>query len=352
MSEGFRVAVFGASSLLGKELLGVLEERRFPISRLVTFEADEDEPELPIVDLRGGSRQAVADREVTLADLDFAFLAARPRHPPAFLSGLERGRAGRGKLPASESTGSSVIDLEGNFEASAGAPVLIPFLDRAAAARAGGLSGEIFVAPHPATIVLSTLLGRLRARFEIRTAAAQIFSPASGFGPRAIEELQKQTVNLLSFQKIPRQVFGAQLAFNLLPRLGRAERSGLTLVEQRVRHELREHFGRGISPPALKILQAPVFYSMAISLYVEVPEPASADRLAESLSGERVRLHLYADPAPSQAETSGTGDILVDAIAADPGRAGGFWIWAAVDNLRLAAENAVDIAEALAAARP
>jgi len=53
--EGYRVAVVGASSLLGKELLGVLEERQFPVSRLVTFDSEEDEPELPIIDLRAAS---------------------------------------------------------------------------------------------------------------------------------------------------------------------------------------------------------------------------------------------------------------------------------------------------------
>ncbi len=82
--EGYRVAVLGADSLLGKELLAVLEERRFPISRLVTFESEETEPDLPIVDLREGSEAAVTDRDVAEQDLDFAFLATRPPRMPSF----------------------------------------------------------------------------------------------------------------------------------------------------------------------------------------------------------------------------------------------------------------------------
>ena len=62
--RGKRVAVIGASSLLGKELLNVLEERKFPVSRLVTFEDDEDEQALPIVDLTEHSQVIVADEDV------------------------------------------------------------------------------------------------------------------------------------------------------------------------------------------------------------------------------------------------------------------------------------------------
>ena len=63
-ASGKRVAVIGASSLLGKELLNVLEERKFPVSRLVTFEDDEDEQALPIVDLTERSQTIVAEEDL------------------------------------------------------------------------------------------------------------------------------------------------------------------------------------------------------------------------------------------------------------------------------------------------
>ncbi len=381
-AQGYRLAVVGASSLLGKELLAVLEERQFPVSRLVTFEADEEEPDLPIVDLREHSKAAVTDEDVTEAELDFAFLAARPRQLPSFLRPPPDGTAlcsqgithpdkigGRPGIPrvAPTSTGEFdlretrcvVIDMGEGLAEVPGWTLSVPFLDREAygnGAHRGGPNARLFVSAHPATIVISSLLMRLATSFPLKSAVAQVFGPASEIGPRAIEELQKQTVNLLSFQKIPQTIFGGQLAFNLLPRLGRARRGGarvyrdeLTDLEHRIRHQLREYLGNRIPLPALRLFQVPVFYSMGFSLYVETDQPAAPDALGKALEGERIRLRRFSEPAPSQIEAAGTSEILVDAITSDAEHPAGIWIWATADNLRLAAVNAVEIAERLRA---
>ena len=94
-AQGYRVAVIGASSLLGKELLNILEERHFPVSRLLTFDDEDDEQALPIVDLTEHSQAIVADENVREEELDFAFLASTSGTPPAFLQRLDRPSAGR-----------------------------------------------------------------------------------------------------------------------------------------------------------------------------------------------------------------------------------------------------------------
>ena len=93
--EGYRVAVVGASSLLGKELVSVLEQGKFPVSRLLTFEADEDEPELPIIDLSHASAAVVEDGQINEGELDFTFLAAPREGLPAFLNILAAARERR-----------------------------------------------------------------------------------------------------------------------------------------------------------------------------------------------------------------------------------------------------------------
>jgi aspartate-semialdehyde dehydrogenase len=188
---------------------------------------------------------------------------------------------------------------------------------------------------------------RLGARFPIASAVAQVFSPASEMGSRAIEELQKQTVNLLSFQKIPQAVFGTQLAFNVLPRLGRGGRSSLTGLEGWVRRQLSEVLKKRAPLPALHIVQTPVFYSLACSLYVETAQPVPPADVTTALAGERLRLSRLTEEAPTQVEAAGSSDILVDAVSPDSSHPKGVWIWAAVDNIRLAAVNAVEIAETL-----
>jgi aspartate-semialdehyde dehydrogenase len=337
-SQGYRVAVIGASSLVGKELLAVLEERHFPVAQLVKVEGSAG-AELPIVDLDEPVTSGIDDAtEMSTEEFDFAFIAARPDRLPAFLQPESR-------RPR------TVIDLDQALPELANAAPRVPLLERGGASISGlpdSSQPHLVVSAHPATTVLSVLLLRLAAAFELKTAVAQVFNPAASLGSRAIEELQKQTVNLLSFQKIPRSIFGAQLAFNLLPRLGGSGSIVMSGLEDRIRGELRRCLADRAPLPALRLFQASVFYSMAISLYVETGKPAAPAAVGRALAGERVRLGRAADQAPSQVGVTGSTEILVDPIIADRGRETGLWIWAAADNLRLAAESAVEIAESLA----
>lgn len=344
--EGSRVAIVGASSLLGKELLAVLEERRFPVSRLITFEAEAEEPDLPIVDLRESSMTTIEDREVSPGELDFAFLAGPVRSLPNFLKAIEGSPHTYG-----DQEPCAVIDLVGEGEiAGVGTAksLSVPSLNQRFPGR--GEDKEVptfYISPHPAVIVLSTLLLRLQSRYPLQTAVAQVLSSASESGSRGIEELQKQTVNLLSFQKVPQQVFGAQLAFNLLPRLGRGGIGELAGLENRLRHQLRQYLGNRAPLPALRVFQTAVFHSLGISLYVETREVVEPEALASALAGERLRVSRASEGTPSQVEVTGSDEILVDAIAADAAHPTGAWLWAVADNLRLAALNALEIAESL-----
>jgi aspartate-semialdehyde dehydrogenase len=355
--EGCRIAVVGASTLLGKELINVLEEHSFPVSRLVTFEADEEEPNLPIVDLREGFEAAIEDQDVREAELDFAFLAAPLREgeeTPSFLRSTNDSRMG---ALADQGRHCVTIDLTG--EAFDRIPetrdddrpqrvVSVPFLDRTSPIPSAAIGNAThYVSAHPAVIVISTLLVRLAARFPVRSVVAHLFGSASEMGSHAIDELQKQTVNLLSFQKIPRQVFGAQLAFNLLPRLGRGGSRELGGIEQRIRQQLHEYLANRVPVPAVRLFQVPVFHSVGVSLYVETADPVSPEAANAALAGERIQLPHASQEVPSQVEAAGSSEILVDTIAADPEHPTGLWLWGVADNLRLAAVNAVEIAESL-----
>ncbi len=354
-AQGYRVAVVGASSLLGKELITVLEERHFPISRFVAFEADEEEPDLPIVDLTEHSRAAVADEVVEERELDFAFLAVRPQASPNGPSFLRHAREATGR--DAEASRCRVIDLGEALADVPGTVLTVPFLERGE--RGSGVAGvradsRFFVSAHPAAILISGILLRLGAHFRVERAVAQVFLPVSEIGPRAIEELQRQTVNLLSFQKIPQAVFGAQLAFNLLPRLGRSRRNdgavplcGIADLENRLRRHLREYLSSRVPIPALCIFQTPVFYSLAVSLYVETADEVACEAMGRALDGEPIHVRRVSQRAPSQVEATGSPNILVDAISPDADHPHGVWIWAVADNLRLAAVNAVEIAESL-----
>jgi aspartate-semialdehyde dehydrogenase len=248
-----------------------------------------------------------------------------------------------------------VIDLSTGGPAEEAEPpvprrtVHVPFLDRSFPVRetAEGAAGQVYVGARPATIVISTLLLRLGARFPLKRAVAHVFASVSEIGSHGIDELQKQTVNLLSFQKIPRKVFGAQLAFNLLSRPSGTSGTELLALENGLRRQLQEYLQGRVPLPALRLLQVPVFHSLAVSLFVETDPPAAPEKAGEALLGERIDLRRRAHDSPTPVEAAGSENILVDSVTADPEHPGGLWIWAVADNLRLAAVNAVEIAESL-----
>ena len=347
---GFRVAVTGASSLMGKELLAVLKERQFPISRLVTPGAlDDAEPDLPVLDLSGGLEAVVTEADVGESDLDFVFLAG-PLRPAGKKPAPENDATpflGSSKRLAS-ATRCKVIDMSESLAGEPGGVLTVPFLDRAAAREAGmttEATSGFFASAHPATIVISAILLRLAARYPMKTVVAQVFGPVSEIGSQAIDELQKQTLNLLSFQKIPQTVFGTQLAFNLLPRFGRSRSAHIVNLESRVQKEIASYLGGRVPSPALRVIYGPVFHSLACSIYVELVQPATTEALTQALAGEPIRVRKVSEPPPTQVEVAGSSEIIVDALTPDSGHSDGLWIWAAVDNLRLAAVNAVEIAE-------
>ena len=349
MKQAFRVGIAGTSSLLGQELLRVLKEREFPLSRLLAFESDEEEPDLPVVDLSEHLETTAAGQDVSAADLDFIFLAARAKQmPPALGLTLE---AVRGAGVSGQAPHCVVIDLvEALGESSGKAPVgvvSVPSLEQRARDTEALPPSRVFISLHPAAVVLSSLLLRLGTRFPLRSAVALVFSPASEMGPQGIDELQKQTVNLLSLQKAPHSVFGAQLAFNLLAQLGGKHAAELADVENHLRRQLKQYLANRVPLPALRVYQVPVFYSLAISLYVETERPQAPEALAAALAGGHIRVRRHNEPSPSQVEAAGTSNILVDTVARDPDHPTGIWIWAVVDNIRLAAVNAVEIAESL-----
>ncbi len=338
---GYRVAVIGASSLLGKELLAVLEERDFPTAELATVSGEQGEPDLPIVDL--GRRRRASDYQQELPlDFDIAFVAA-PRPSLDFWAQ----QVGHKRQASHEVL--AVIDLTSSVWPGAASPPCVPFfkeLSTGAQAAEADKGLRMITAPHAATIMISALLLRLAARFRVRSSVAHIFSPASEMGSRAIDELQKQTVNLLSFQKVPREAFGSQIAFNMLPRLGSGyERADA--LESRVRGQVAACLGSLLPAPALRLLQVPVFYCTAVSLYVETDEHVPPTDLVAALDGAPIVIRRTSEKPPSQVDAAGSNDILVDAIQPDASRPAGIWLWAVADNMRLAAVNAVQIAEGL-----
>jgi aspartate-semialdehyde dehydrogenase len=200
----------------------------------------------------------------------------------------------------------------------------------------------IHVVAHPAAIAIALVLGRLHAVFPIRRTVVQIFEPASERGTAGIDELQKQTVSLLSFKSMPKEVFDGQLSFSLLARLGEAAKVKLEDVEARIERHLASLLALGSHAPmpSIRLIQAPVFHGYSASFWVELDRNPGVAAIEQTLSETFVEVRSRDTEPPNNVGVAGQNEIMVGAISTDSNQPNAFWMWMAVDNLRLTAQNA------------
>jgi aspartate-semialdehyde dehydrogenase len=334
----FRAAIVGAGTLKGKEVAEMLSARNFPAVDVRLLDDDESIGQLEATGDEVNFIQSVRAERFT--NVDFTFFAA------------DAGSTRENWMRARDA-GSAIIDLSGALEEEAGATVRSLWVERE---RGQMWQPELEPAPcvvaHPAAVTLALLLLRARKAGAIRSAVATIFEPASEQGQKGMDELHQQTVNLLSFQSLPKDVFDAQVAFNMLARYGPNSKLSLDSLETRVRRHYQKLAGTDAPQPALMALQPPVFHGHALSIFLEMEQKVDQQKLSLALAGDHVTLAGSDDDShPSNVNTAGQANIMVS-LKTESSRSNGIWLWAAIDNLRVAAVTAVECAESMIATRP
>jgi aspartate-semialdehyde dehydrogenase len=334
----FRAAVVGAASLKGKEVAEMLNERNFPAVDVRLLDDDESIGQLEATGDEINFIQSVRAEQFT--NVDFTFFAADAETT-------------RQSWKRARDAGSAIIDLSGALEEEPGAQVRSLWAERE---RREMWQPELQPAPcvvaHPAAVTLALLLLRARKAAAIRSAAATVFEPASEQGQKGMDELHQQTVNLLSFQPLPKDVFDEQVAFNMVARYGQRSQLSLDSLEARVRRHYQKIAGADAPQPALMLLQPPVFHGHALAIFLEMDQVVDQERLSQALAGDHVTVVGAEDDShPSNVNTAGQPKILVS-LKSDAARPNGIWLWAAADNLRIAAVTAVECAESMIPTRP
>jgi aspartate-semialdehyde dehydrogenase len=200
-----------------------------------------------------------------------------------------------------------------------------------------------FISPHPASIAITRLLAQLRRRFGISDATATVLLPASERGSAGVDELQEQTVGLLNFHDVERRIYGGQLAFNLLSEAPEAAR-----IEERIQAQVRNLLQKEALPLRVVAIQAPVFHSHAIALFVTLDGPAAAEDVRECLTADRATLRFDGDAGKvSPVSVIGTDVVHVGRFFQDARDPDSFFFWLVADNLRIASQNALRIAESI-----
>jgi len=207
----------------------------------------------------------------------------------------------------------------------------------------------IHVIASAAAIAIALVLGRLHASHRIGRALAHVFEPASERGAQGLDELQQQTVGLLSFKGQPKAIFDAQLAFNMLSRYGEEAPAALEDAELRIERHLATLLAvsGGAPIPSLRLIQAPVFHGYSISLWVEFDENPGVSAIEQALEGEPIDLRAGDTEPPNVVGIAGQGGLAIGSIAPDRNNSQAAWLWIVADNLRLRAENAISVAQEL-----
>jgi aspartate-semialdehyde dehydrogenase len=334
-----RVAIVGASSLLGRELKQVLEDRNFPVADLVLLDES----------FAAGTLTEAAGEPTFIQPLDEdSFEGAR------FVFFVGNRETAAANWQAGIRAGASVIDLTGGVSSENQPFAWIPALDAllpapaptpASNSPASAQKRALYRSPGTALIIAASLAAALRELNPLRVMVI-FYPPVSEAGQAGVDELETQTTSLLSFRGIERTVFDAQVAFNLITAYGPEASTDLRDVRERLARDLAGYLGGRAPVPAIQFVQTPVFYGFAFSAYAEFAAKPDLARLESAFSAAAMKI-TNGDAPPDNVSAAGESDIQVSRVERDPSVPGGCWMWGVADNLRLAATNAVRIAEEL-----
>jgi len=334
----FDIAIVGATGAVGDVLLDLLAERRFPVGRIVVLASARSAG----AEVRFGKRSLkVADLAgFDFAGIDFAFFSAG-------------GAVSAEHAPRAAAAGTTIIDNTSHFRMHGDIPLVVPEVN------AGVLegwhrrspTGGIIANPNCSTIQMLLAVAPIHRRWGVRRINVATYQAVSGAGRRAVEELGRQTADKLNFRKARPEVFAQPIAFNVLPRIDKADESGYTREELKMHHETRKILGDDRIMVNATAVRVPVFYGHSEAVHLETDQPFELDEVRAVLAAaDGVRLFDDTlDPTPLE-HGSGRDETCVGRLRRDLSHPHGLDLWVVADNLRKgAALNAVQIAERLVA---
>lgn len=335
----YRIAVVGATGAVGRELLAILGERRFPAEEIVPYASENSRG--AVVEYRGS--------EVPVTVLSEP-VAEKARHDIVFFcaGALISSRF----APIFARQGAVVIDKSSAFRMEPGVPLVVPEVNGHLLNK-GVSEGYIVANPNCSTIQLVPYLHVLDDLFGLRSVMVSTYQSVSGAGQKGIEELHRQTADVFSCRSAHPEVFPQRIAFNVIPHIDKFHPDGYTEEERKLINESRKILGRPDLDIDCTAVRVPTFYGHAESVTADLDRPADLERLRAAIS-ERKWLSLMDDPEklvyPTPADAVGKDSIFVGRIRC--GRSGAdrsrVQAWVVADNIRKgAALNGVQIAETI-----
>ncbi len=332
--DKYNIAVAGATGMVGKEILSILEERKFPVGEMTLLASERS----------AGSTITFNRKKLTVKNIeeaDFCGVDIGLFSPGASVSEIY--------APKAAEAGAIVIDNTSRFRMEPDVPLVVPEVNPEAIA--GYPQRNIIANPNCSTIQMVVALKPLHDRFHINRIVVSTYQAVSGAGKEAMDELSEQVRALFNMQTPETKIFPYTIAFNCLPQIDVFTENGYTKEEMKMIEETRKILGDdsiGISATAVRV---PVFNCHSESINIETEEPATPDEVRAILSASPgvTVLDVPADESyPLALDITGKDDVFVGRIRRDVSVPNGIDMWVVSDNLRKgAALNAVQIAEKL-----
>ncbi len=332
--RNYHVAVVGATGAVGNEMIGVLEERNFPVGKLTLLASERSIGKR--LDFRGESYPVQVLKEDSFKGVEIGLFSAG--------GGISQKFA-----PIAAEAGCVVIDNTSAFRMDPEVPLVVPEVNPA---DIGDYRKKGVIAnPNCSTIQMVVILKPIHDRARIRRVVVSTYQAVSGTGKKAMQELEDQTRNILNFREPEIKVYPHQIAFNCLPHIDVFLENGYTREEMKMVNETKKIMGDYSIAVTATTVRVPVFRGHSESVNVETERKITVPevrRLMEAAPGVK----LVDDPAgnvyPLAIDAAGKDETFVGRIREDESIPNGINLWVVSDNLRKgAALNAVQIAEVL-----
>jgi len=328
----YTVAVLGATGAVGQEMIKILEERNFPVGKLI-----------PLASSRSaGKKLTFKGEEITICEAcDEAFAGV-----DIVLGAAENDIAKR-FAPAIVAAGAVFVDNSSAFRMDPKVPLIVPEVNPEDVAWHNGILSN----PNCSTIITITAVNALNAISPIRTMTASTYQAVSGAGAGGPIELMGEVEALTKGETYEPKIFPYQIAFNLIPQIGGEAYEGYTSEEMKMQNEGRKIMHLPELNVTCTCIRVPVIRSHSISVSLHFDKPVTVEQVREviaSAPGCKLVDDLANKKYPMPLDTTDQDIVFVGRIRRDLTDACGISLWCCGDQVRKgAATNAIQIAELL-----
>ena len=328
----YTVAILGATGAVGQEMMNILEERNFPVGKLI-----------PLASARSaGKTLTFKGEEVVIQEAcDTAFEGVD------IVLGAAENDIAEKFAPAIVKAGAVFVDNSSAFRLDPNVPLIVPEVNPEDVKNHKGIISN----PNCSTIITVTAVNALNSITPIKSMVTSTYQAVSGAGVAGMAELENQVKALQEGKDVDVKTFAYQIAYNLIPQIGGEQYEGYTSEEMKMQNEGRKIMHLPDLNVSCTCVRVPVMRSHSISVQMHFDRPVSVNEAREVLAkapGVKLVDDLKNKQYPMPLDTSGQDIVFVGRIRPDLTDANGLCLWCCGDQVRKgAATNCIQIAELL-----